>query len=62
MMDVPQNSIELDDEEAEAAALRAAVEAARADPRAVPHAEMREWLLKVSAGEFAAEPPIPRLL
>jgi hypothetical protein len=62
MMDAPQSPIELDDEEAEAAALRAAVEAARADARAVPHTEMREWLLKVAAGDFAAEPPIPRPL
>jgi hypothetical protein len=62
MMDVPQTVPELDDEEAEAAALRAAVDVARADPRAVPHAEMRDWLLKVAGGDFAAEPPTPRLL
>jgi hypothetical protein len=62
MMDVPQGPTELDDTEAEAVALRAAVDAARADPRAVPHAEMREWLLRIAAGDFAAEPSIPRTL
>jgi hypothetical protein len=62
MMDVTPGLTELDDEEAEAAALRAAVEAARTDPREVPHTEMREWLLKIAAGDFLAEPPIPRQL
>jgi hypothetical protein len=62
MMDVPQDLTEPDDNEAETVALRAAVEAARADPRAVPHEAMREWLLRIAAGDFAAEPPIPRLL
>jgi Fe-S-cluster formation regulator IscX/YfhJ len=60
MMDVPQGPTELDDTEAEAVALRA--DAPRADPRAVPHAEMREWLLRIAAGDFAAEPSIPRTL
>ncbi len=60
MMDVTPGLTELDDEEAEVVALRAAVEAARADPRGVPHTEMREWLLKIAAGDFLAEPPIPR--
>jgi hypothetical protein len=62
MMDIPQTATELDDEDAEAAALTAAVQAARAEPRAVPHKEMREWLLKVAAGDFASEPPTPRTL
>jgi hypothetical protein len=62
MMDVTQPPAELDDEEADAAALSAAIEAARSDPRAVPHAEMRAWLLKIAAGDVAAEPPTPRRL
>jgi hypothetical protein len=62
MTDVTQRLTELDDEEAEAATLRAAVEAARADPPGVPHTEIREWLLKIAAADFLAEPPIPRQL
>jgi hypothetical protein len=62
MMDVPRPPAELDDEEAEAAALSAAIEAARSDPRAVPHGAMRAWLLKIAAGDFPAEPPTPRRL
>ena len=50
---------ELDIEEAEARALAVAVEAARADPRGVPHEEMRAWLLRIAAGEFDALPPTP---
>lgn len=51
-----------DDEAAELTALAAAVEEARADPRGVPHAEMRAWLLEIAAGNFDAPPPEPRLL
>ena len=53
---------EIDDDAAEIAALEAAVAEARDDPREIPHAEMREWLLKIAAGEFDATPPEPRLL
>jgi len=53
---------DFDEEAAELAALTAAVDAARADRRAVPHSEMRQWLLKIAAGEFDAPPPEPRLL
>jgi Fe-S-cluster formation regulator IscX/YfhJ len=53
---------DLDDDAAEALALAAAVAEARADPRGVPHAEMREWLLRIAAGDFAAKAPEPRLL
>jgi hypothetical protein len=52
----------LDDEAAETAALVAAVAEARADPRAVPHDEMRAWLLRIAAGELDAPPPEPRHL
>ena len=54
---------DIDDEEAaELAALAKAVAAARADRRAVPHEEMRAWLLEIAAGNFDAVPPEPRLL
>ena len=56
------HSPEIDDDAAEIAALEAAVAEARADPREVPHEEMREWLLKIAAGEFDATPPEPRIL
>ena len=49
-----------DDEAAELVALTAAVDAARADRRGVPHAEMRAWLLEIAAGNFDAPPPEPR--
>lgn len=51
-----------DDEAAETAALIAAVEEARKDKRAVPHSEMRAWLLQIAAGNFDATPPEARLL
>lgn len=53
---------DIDDDEAETAALAVAVAAARADRRAVPHAEMRAWLLEIAAGHFETPPPEPRLL
>ncbi len=46
----------------ESAALKAAIAKSRADPREVPHEEIREWLLKIAAGDFTAKPPTPRLL
>jgi len=49
---------DIDDDEAEAAALAAAVKASLADPRpSVPHELVREWLLKLAAGDLTAEPP-----
>jgi hypothetical protein len=53
---------EIDDDDAETAALTAAVSEARADLRAVPHEEMRAWLLEIAAGNFAAVPPEARIL
>ncbi|WP_145621161.1 hypothetical protein [Nitrospirillum viridazoti] len=54
---------ELDEEQvAELAALTAAVAEADADLRAVPHEEMRAWLLELAAGNFDAPPPVARLL
>ena len=48
------------DDEAEARALAAAVAEAEADPRRVPHEEVRAWLLRLAKGEFDAPPPAPR--
>ena len=49
-----------DEAEAEARALAAAVAVAEADPRRVPHEEVRAWLLRLANGEFDAPPPEPR--
>jgi hypothetical protein len=55
-----RNVTTVDDDIAEAEALRAAVEEAQADRRSVPHADMRALLLRLAAGEFDAPPPVPR--
>jgi Fe-S-cluster formation regulator IscX/YfhJ len=62
MTDTAHPLPELDENEAEAAALKAAIAKSRADPREVPYEEMREWLLQIAAGDFTAKPPTPRLL
>jgi len=49
-----------DDDAAEAAALAAAIAESDADPRTVPHEEVRAWLLRLAAGELDALPPEPR--
>jgi len=49
-----------DDDADEIAALSAAIAEARADPRSVPHEEMRAWLLELAAGNFDAPPPEAR--
>lgn len=50
-----------DDEDAvEAKALEAAVAIAEADPRRVPHQDIRAWLLRLAGGEFNAPPPQAR--
>ena len=51
-----------DEAAAETEALGRAIAEARADPREVPHAEVRAWLLKVAAGKFDAVHPVPRIL
>jgi len=48
---------ELDDDDAELAALTAAVAEARANHRAIPHSRVRAWLLEIAAGNFDAPPP-----
>jgi hypothetical protein len=49
----------LDEPEAELQALAAAVAAAEADPRRVPHEAVRAWLLRLAQGDFDAQPPLP---
>lgn len=51
---------DFDEDAAELAALTAAVAEARADTRAIPHSEVRAWLIEIAAGNFAAPPPVPR--
>ena len=53
---------DMDDSEAEAAALAAAVGAARKGQGGVPHDEMRVWLLRIAAGDLDAVPPADRPL
>jgi hypothetical protein len=60
MVPVPAPLIEDDEAAAEARALAAAVAAAEADPRRVPHEDVRAWLLRLANGEFGAPPPTPR--
>jgi hypothetical protein len=56
----PAPLIEDDEDAAEAKALAAAVAESDADPRTVPHEEVRTWLLRIANGEFDAPPPDPR--
>ena len=51
---------DMDDAAAETEALRCAVEEARKDRRGLPHSEVREWLLRIAAGDFSAKLPPPR--
>lgn len=53
---------DLDDEAAELAALETAVAKAQADPRRIPHEEVRAWLLRLAEGDFDALRPTARLL
>jgi hypothetical protein len=60
MADITNAQPDIDDDEA--AARKAAIAKSRADPREVPHEEMRAWLLRIAEGDFEAPPPIPRIL
>jgi hypothetical protein len=62
MGNVMSPSADYDEKSAELAALTAAVNKSRANKRGVPHAEMREWLLEIAAGNFDAKPPVSREL
>ena len=59
-MTSPVLRIDDDEAEAEARALAAAIAESDADPRTVPHEEVRAWLLRLANGEFDAPPPEPR--
>ena len=60
-MTPPAPLIEDDEAAAEAPALAAAIAESDADPRTVPHEDVRAWLLRLAQGEFDAPPPRPRL-
>jgi len=62
MTDAAHPLPDTDEADAEAVALKAAIAKSRADPREVPHEEMREWLLKIADGDFDAAPPVARIL
>ena len=51
---------DIDDDEAELAALAEAVAKARAHRRSVSHEDMSAWFLRIVAGEFDAAPPVAR--
>jgi len=53
----PAPIIEDDEDAAEAQALAAAIAVAEADPRRVPHEDVRAWLMRLAEGEFDAPPP-----
>jgi hypothetical protein len=59
-MTPPVPLIEDDGADAEARVLAAAIAASDADPRTVPHEEVRAWLLRLATGELDAPPPEPR--
>ena len=59
-MTTPAPLIDGDEGDAEARALAAAIAESDADPRTVPHDEVRAWLLRLARGEFDAVPPEPR--
>jgi len=59
---MPDHPILIEDDEAvaEAAALAVAIAESDADPRTVPHEQMRLWLLRLAEGDFDAPSPEPR--
>jgi hypothetical protein len=58
-MDEPQPLMQDQEAAAEARALAEAIAESDADPRSVPHDQVRAWLLKLAQGEFDAPPPQP---
>jgi len=58
-MNEPAPRIDDDEGAAEAAALAAAIAESDADPRSVPHEQVRLWLQRLAQGEFEAAPPEP---
>ncbi len=59
-MTSPAPLIEDDEAEAEVRALATAIAESDADPRTVPHEDVRAWLLRLAGGEFDLPPPEPR--
>jgi hypothetical protein len=61
-MNTPSHPIvdEAAEAESEDQALAAAIAESDADPRTIPHEEVRAWLLRLANGEFDAPPPVPR--
>ncbi len=53
----PDTIVAIDD--AEARALAVAIAQSDADPRTVPHAEVRAWLLRLANGETNLTAPVP---
>ena len=49
-----------DETTAEALAFSVAIAESDADPRIVPHEDVRVWLSSLAAGDFEATPPEPR--
>ena len=56
----PEPLILDDDSETEVRSLLQAVATAEADPRRVPHEQVRAWLLLLAHGQFDALAPKPR--
>jgi hypothetical protein len=56
-MITPAPHLEDDVDAAEAPASANAVAVAEAEPRRLPHHDVRAWLLRLAAGEFDAPPP-----
>jgi len=51
---------DIDDDEAELAALAKAVAKARVNTRSVSHEDMSAWLLRIADGDFEAPLPVAR--
>ena len=49
----------IEDDEAEARAQAAAIAWSDTNPRALPHEDVRAWLMRIAQGEFDAPPPEP---
>jgi hypothetical protein len=58
-MSKPFALTEPDETVSDARALAAAIAESDADPRTVPHEDVRAWLLRLASGDFSAPPPEP---
>ena len=57
-VDLPDSRF--DEDTAEHRSLVDAIAVSEADPRTIPHEQMRTWSSKVGDGRFDAEPPVSR--